>query len=141
MREELDKQLTNAFPLLYANRYLKEYRDPISFGFEVHDGWFDLIYKLSEKLEPLIRQYIIAHKDDPDNLSYIQLGQTWWPTAIQVKEKFGTLRFYMSECTDEMSRLIDEAESLSGTICDICGKPGEVTNSSGYRSTRYPIHK
>jgi len=46
------------------------------------------------------------------------------PRASQVKEKFGTLSFYMSSATDEMWDLISEAERKSGETCEDCGAPG-----------------
>lgn len=47
------------------------------------------------------------------------------PRASQVKEKFGTLSFYMSSATDEMYKLISEAERKSGETCEDCGAPGK----------------
>lgn len=44
--------------------------------------------------------------------------------VMQIKEKFGTLRFYLSEETDEMSKLIEEAEAKSAETCEVCGAPG-----------------
>ena len=44
--------------------------------------------------------------------------------AIQVKEKFGGLRFYLSRGTDEMFDLTNEAESASYKVCEGCGAPG-----------------
>jgi len=38
-----------------------------------------------------------------------------------MKEKYGTLRFYMSCETDEISDLIAEAEALSSQTCENCG--------------------
>ena len=46
------------------------------------------------------------------------------PRASQVKEKFGTLSFYMTSATDEMWDIISEAEQKSGTICEDCGASG-----------------
>ena len=47
------------------------------------------------------------------------------PKAVQVKEKLGTLRFYMNSETKEMSELISKAESLSYKTCEYCGAPGK----------------
>jgi hypothetical protein len=73
----------------------------------VGEGWWDIIYRLCVKLEPLVS----------DNAS---------PTIGQIKEKFGTLRFYLffSE-TDKMSVLIREAEDESAKTCEECGAPGK----------------
>jgi hypothetical protein len=46
-------------------------------------------------------------------------------TLDQVKEKFGTLRFYYSGGDDYISGLVSMAESMSGVICESCGNTGE----------------
>lgn len=140
MRDELDKKLCKDFPLLYADRYLSEYRTGMYFGFEVNDGWFQLIYDLSSKLEPLIRSWIISNKNCPEHADDIARGLSWWPRAAQVKEKYGKLRFYMNFDTDEMSDLIRKAEALSGETCEICGQKGTL-NSSGWIRCRCSAHK
>ena len=48
-------------------------------------------------------------------------------TLDQVKEKFGTLRFYYSGGDDYISGLVSMAESMSGITCETCGKPGTST--------------
>lgn len=42
----------------------------------------------------------------------------------QVKEKFGGLRFYVGECSDEVYDVIVKGENESYTVCEDCGKPG-----------------
>jgi hypothetical protein len=46
--------------------------------------------------------------------------------AVQVKEKYGTLRFYMSCETDEITDLISDAEALSSQTCESCGEPAKM---------------
>jgi hypothetical protein len=77
------------------------------------NGWFQIIYDLSLKLEALI----LAIPDEEERVKY---------RAMQVKEKFGTLRFYMTAETEEMDKLIDEAESASVKTCEYCGQPGSL---------------
>ena len=55
-------------------------------------------------------------------------------TLDQVKEKFGTLRFYYSGGDDYISGLVSMAESMSGVTCETCGKPGTQT-SGGWIKT------
>lgn len=46
-------------------------------------------------------------------------------TVLQVKEKFGTLRFYIQgERARELAPLIAAAEVASGHICEHCGEDG-----------------
>jgi hypothetical protein len=46
-------------------------------------------------------------------------------TVDQVKEKFGTLRFYYTGGDDYISGLASMAESMSGCTCEECGAPGK----------------
>jgi hypothetical protein len=46
-------------------------------------------------------------------------------TVDQVKEKFGTLRFYYSGGDDYVSGLVSMAESMSAVTCEECGNPGK----------------
>jgi hypothetical protein len=48
-------------------------------------------------------------------------------TLDQVKEKFGTLRFYYTGGDDYIRGLVSMAESMSGVTCEECGKPGTST--------------
>jgi hypothetical protein len=55
-------------------------------------------------------------------------------TLDQVKEKFGTLRFYYTGGDDYISGMVAMAESMSGVICESCGNPGKQT-SGGWIKT------
>ena len=57
MKEELDKKLVKAFPLLYADRHASMQTSAMCWGFP-GDGWFELIWGLSSKLEPIIQKFI-----------------------------------------------------------------------------------
>jgi hypothetical protein len=43
------------------------------------------------------------------------------PVAVQVKEKFGGLRFYVTGGTDAQHTMIEFAENMSYRICEDCG--------------------
>ena len=55
-------------------------------------------------------------------------------TLDQVKEKFGTLRFYYSGGDDVIDGMVRMAESMSSVTCEECGKPGTST-SGGWIKT------
>jgi hypothetical protein len=46
-------------------------------------------------------------------------------TLDQVKEKFGTLRFYYSGGDDYIDGMVSLAESMTGVTCESCGNIGE----------------
>jgi hypothetical protein len=63
----------------------------------------------------------------------INLG--WDKEVIQVKEKFGGLRFYINEGTSEIHQRIAKAEIESMKTCEITGKPGKLRNDIGWYRT------
>jgi hypothetical protein len=63
----------------------------------------------------------------------IRLG--WNKEVIQVKEKFGGLRFYINEGTDEIHQRIGEAELESMKTCEITGRPGKLRTDIGWYRT------
>jgi hypothetical protein len=52
----------------------------------------------------------------------------------QVKEKFGTLRFYYTGGDDYISGMVRMAESMSGVTCEECGAPGEQNDGGWIRT-------
>lgn len=129
MRQELDDKLVSSFPLLYADRKASMSVTCMCWGFECGDGWFDVLWKLSSELEPLIVEWIEQHPEDADA----------HPRASQVKEKFGTLRFYMTHETEAMSKWIDLAEQQTCSTCEVCGQAGTVRGTH-WLTTLCDIH-
>jgi hypothetical protein len=86
--------------------------------FECHEGWYPLIQKLIEDL--------------------IKLG--WDKQVTQVKEKFGGLRFYINEGSNEVHDRITKAEQESYTICEMCGTSGEIRKDTGWYRTLCEAH-
>lgn len=94
MNIELQKKLFEKYPKIFKS-YL--YIDTL-------DGWFWIISNLCEKL-----QYDI----DVNKESQIYV--------LEIKEKFGGLRFYVDIASDKQYDIISFAEYLSLSICEICG--------------------
>jgi hypothetical protein len=55
-------------------------------------------------------------------------------TLDQVKEKFGTLRFYYTGGDEYIHGMVTMAESMSGVTCEDCGAPAE-THGPGWIRT------
>lgn len=98
MKAELEAKLFAEFPVLYAGRNEPITHNLMPFGFECGDGWFDILWRLSKT---------ISHVDPAAK-------------AFQVKEKFGTLRFY-ADCNDIADKAIQRAEEESAKTCEECG--------------------
>lgn len=93
-------------------------------GFQCGDGWFDLVYRLCERLEPLVRELnsSLQHSDRFE--------------VLQVKQKFGELRFYVSHDTAAIDAEIGLAQQKSLSTCENCGLPGTLGNKDGWLLTR-----
>ncbi|MBC8736383.1 hypothetical protein F6X40_05975 [Paraburkholderia sp. UCT31] len=58
--------------------------------------------------------------------------------ATQVKEKFGTLRFYASGHNSAQDGMIELAEMLSARLCELCGNRGRLYRDEWIIRTRCP---
>jgi hypothetical protein len=123
MTQDKTLLLTKAFPLLYRDKGL------IPFYFECHNGWFAIIYQLSAELERLIKKQKRWWKRLWRLFNRIPLPMT---KVTQVKEKYGSLRFYISFGTAEMYAAINKAEKLSEKTCEFCGHPGKLHGKIWY---------
>jgi len=56
-------------------------------------------------------------------------------TVLQVKEKFGGLRFYVSSTTSAFYRVVDEMENVSYSICETCGNAGSLRSDRSWIKT------
>ena len=146
MREELDKKLVEKYPEIFRDRYGDMRTTAMCWGFECGDGWYNIIDTLCDLLSSEYR-YAKEHYDDLIEWKNATGIKPWskkpitdeeiaeakqkmeeerekLPIAIQVKEKFGTLRFYVDESNDKCYNYITFAESMSAHICEECGNPG-----------------
>ena len=55
--------------------------------------------------------------------------------AAQVKEKLGTLRFYVDGGDTTTEAMIELAEAMSGRVCELCGSPAKTSRGSGWLHT------
>ena len=111
MTIEKENKLVKRFDFYHTNEPLTE--SLMAFGFECGDGWFNILWDLSEKIEKILQEC----KDDYFKKYF---------KVIQVKEKYGVLNFYTSIINDEIFSEIENAEKKSKKTCEVCGKPGTV---------------
>jgi methionine synthase II (cobalamin-independent) len=116
-------QFLQKYPILYSKLS----------GFDCNKGWYKLIEELSQKIEEINLKFA-----NPEHKIY----------AVQVKQKFGGLRFY-TEISDSLFDdeeqqesvqqivydLITIAETKSYTICEDCGLSGTITKNRAYVET------
>ena len=94
----------------------KMFKNTHPYNFGVGDGWRELIEQLCADLSKL-------------NIE-----------VVQVKEKFGGLRFYIDAKSEKTyakaSPFIHEAEQKSFAICEVCGQPGTLKSRRGWLTTQ-----
>jgi len=93
---EFQKKLRNKYPDIYGK-----------VGLSVKEGWFNLLDDLGSEIIEKIKK-------------------TKEFKVLQIKEKFGTLRFYVkieaeTDLKKEIMNSIHNAEKRSSIICEICG--------------------
>lgn len=122
MKKELDDALCKDFPSIFKDRGNRN--SIMQWGFSCNDGWYALIRNLCF----LIMEDCKGTTEKPAQKP---------PVAIQVKEKFGRLRFYVKNATDTQRNFIRFAESMSNHICEYCGTTADVfqTTNGWVRTT------
>ncbi len=160
MSPELDKQLCERYPLIFKDRRASMRRTAMCWGFEHGDGWFTLLNTLCSLLywpyEQAVEEYEYARKHEgtapwngADVITAVDVERKRLamsaaadeiPVAVQVKEKFGTLRFYVHGGSEKAHAYIEFAEALSGSTCEECGAPGK-TRGGGWIRTLCDHHE
>lgn len=163
MREELDKQLCEKFPDIFKNRNAPMNQTCMCWGFSCGDGWYPILEAMCYQIQGHINNRLdqikwatqwneeLARAKEDDELDD-------WPSwkskeereipepvtpvvAIQVKEKFGTLRFYYSGGDDFVRGVVRMAESMSARMCEVCGVPATSDPNNGWAHTVCEEHK
>jgi hypothetical protein len=136
MKPEYESYLLKKFPKLYTGVDInnKDAKHPFElFGFECGDGWFRLILWLSRYLQDYIDKQNSWAEKYPD--THQKVDQV---VVAQVKEKFGTLRFYTDGGNERTQSVISFAEYLSGYICETTGHTDDVGyNKKGWIKTHH----
>ena len=138
-----------------------------AYGFCCGDGWFDIINTLSAQLcadwlvakqkynqlaqqlgklkfpecdpaatwNPIVTEELVAAARADMDAAADKV-----PQVVQVKEKFGSLRFYATKCNDVQSAAIEFAEQLTLKTCEVCGARGKVMER-GWIKVRCKTHQ
>ena len=141
MRQELDQALCEKYPAIFAQRHGDMRETAMCWGFEHGDGWYNIIDQLCANIQNHIdwqnEQRTRLLEDNPYNHAVPEACAQ--VIATQVKEKFGTLRFYYEGGDDYVDGMVRMAESMSGVTCERCGAPGK-TRGRGWITTLCDVH-
>ncbi len=165
MKEELDKQLCDKYPNIFRNRNASIQESCMAWGMECGDGWYDIIDHLcyaathtwttSIEIDEEDAKKLLIEKSKYNGCYFLEIPA---PTMVadQVKQKFGTLRFYYTlefepniqelykskkypDLTEVIERyraffdgIVHMAEIMSSRTCEITGKKGEMCVRGGW---------
>jgi hypothetical protein len=114
MRKELDEALCKKYPEIFRDRHGDMRTTAMCWGFECGDGWYNIIDAACAQIENR------AYNNRLNSEKFHQV------IATQVKEKYGTLRFYYTGGDDYVDGVVSMAEAISASTCEVCGAPGKL---------------
>jgi hypothetical protein len=147
MNNMTQKEILEKYPVIFKGSKLSPMESCMAFGLEVGDGWLPIIDALCNSI------------DHPYETSVMVLGKHLehdcpQVIALQVKEKYGGLRFYYhlestqqldeiklaalgeyEKIMNDFSRYVDGAiamaEEMCKRTCEVRGTPGTLLHSGG----------
>jgi len=154
MKEELEQKLVAKYPTIFKKYGSSRTESCMSYGCECNDGWYDILDTLCTALTSL---YETGFFIDGESI----ILEAPKVVASQIKEKFGTLRFYYileypqiyhdlmnkyentdkehiidgwaNSYKDYIDGIIHMAEIMSSRTCEMSGKPGTYhTSGNGW---------
>jgi len=122
MNQELQNKLFNKYPKIFRQKDLPMQQTAMCWGITCGDGWYNIVDTLCGQ----IQNHLEHNMKDNDGAIVIE--------ATQVKEKYGSLRFYYTGGDDFIRGVCWMAEGLSSCTCEECGSPG-TPNDKGWIHT------
>ena len=117
--KQAQQKLFASCPILFGGEQAN--RTILQVGLEHGPGWFPIIETLCIKLEALAET---LEEDDR-------------PHVVQIKEKFGGLRFYFENdlhgIDERFRHFVKHAYNQCAVACELCGKPGTLRRNPWIR--------
>lgn len=122
MKPELTQQLYDKYPSLFRGKDESIMTNLMPFGLECGDGWYNIVDQTCTHLLQL-SEYEGNH-----------------PKFVQIKEKFGGLRMYLTEDTELQYIIVEYTEGQSYHTCETCGDFGHLRSSKHWIRTLCDKH-
>lgn len=123
--ESFSKRMEERFPKMFAGRYG---------GFAVSKGWWPILEALCANIQSHI-DWSNEQKDKYERGEGCEQVE-----VVQIKEKFGGLRFYYNGGDDTISGMVRMAEVWADSSCEVCGAVGK-RRSGGWIRTLCDLHE
>lgn len=126
MQADLEEKLVTAYPELFHRIRTHPVAKTRYYGCDCGDGWFTILNELCGA----IARYLRHERELVQAIDF---------KILQIKEKFGGLRFYYKGGDKYIAGLVDMAEELAAKTCEVTGKPGRLCRKpSGWLVTLCP---
>lgn len=119
----------------------KKYDGFVTVSLDIGDGWLSLVDKICSmikyKLDNIIKYNDIWLENEVIDMFKHATNQALVEDfkIVQIKEKFGGLRFYIDGGDEQIHAWISFAESMSYDICEECGTNQNIGTTSGWIRT------
>jgi hypothetical protein len=128
MEEEFSKY--EAFAKQMETRFPKMFSEPYG-GFAIGEGWWPIIESLCATIQGHINWWNTNHEKHPIVEQVV---------VMQIKEKFGGLRFYYEGGDEQIRGMVYMAENWAAHTCEVCGNGG-TSRSGGWIKTLCDTHE
>lgn len=118
MDKVLEKYFIDTYPKIFRDMYGPMETTCMHWGIATGAGWFRLLNTLCFR----IQEHINWESTRLKKSGLIPVPQL---VADQIKEKFGSLRFYYQGGDEYCNGLVQMAEDMSFHICENCGTSGD----------------
>jgi hypothetical protein len=136
-----DESKYEAFSKRMEETYPKMFSEPYG-GFCIGEGWWPIVESLCKQIQSHIdwtnKRHDTLKKDNQYNLKIPRKVKQ--VVVGQIKEKFGSLRFYYDGGDSEISGMVRMAESWAANACEQCGDKGKA-RTGGWIKTLCDTHE
>ena len=124
MNKNLEAKLFDKYPKIFRQKDLPMQQTCMCCGITCGDGWYTIIDRLCHQIQWHVKYNL--NSNGVEGIADVE--------AVQVKEKFGGLRFYYGGGDEFIHGLVSMAEEMSNCTCEECGSPG-TQNEGGWINT------
>lgn len=132
MQQEPQDKLLEKYPKIFPKEI--DGKPSRFWGFEHGAGWYNILNSACFLIQSHIDRSVDMSRKKPEEHDAVPQV-----VAAQIKEKFGSMRFYVYGGDDYTSGVVAMAESMSCVTCEECGDAGEA-RSGGWLRTLCDVH-
>lgn len=132
MHPELENKLYEKYPKIFRQKDWTMDRTAMCWGINCGNGWYDLIDRLCDAIQLYVDSRINNAQWESSKTGNEFNPQSIQVEAAQVKEKYGTLRFYVDNADEFVNGLIYMASCMSINTCIDCGSNHNIKTTPGW---------